>query len=170
MLVLGGARSGKSTYAEGLLGDRHDVVYVAPWADTEDPDWATRVAAHRAARPASWTTVEDPDVARVLRGGSGSYLVDCATTWLAAAMEEAGSWRADPGASVVLAERMDDLLSAFAAADRVVVVSNELGQGVVPATASGRAFRDEMGRLNQRLAAASDTVWYLVAGIPTRLK
>jgi adenosylcobinamide kinase/adenosylcobinamide-phosphate guanylyltransferase len=169
VLVLGGARSGKSTFAEQLLSDRQDVTYVAPWSDPADPDWAGRVAAHQAGRPAGWVTLETPDVAKALRAG-GCTLVDCVTTWLAAAMDDAGCWDAEPGASDRLGTRIDDLVAAYAESTQTVAVSNELGQGVVPATASGRLFRDEMGRLNQRLAAASDAVWFITAGIPTRLR
>jgi adenosylcobinamide kinase/adenosylcobinamide-phosphate guanylyltransferase len=168
--VLGGARSGKSTFAESLLAHRQDVIYVAPWVGTDDDEWSARVAAHQARRPASWVTLEQPDVAAVLAEQQACCLVDCVTTWLAAAMDDAGCWRDDPAAPMLLASRLDSLVSAYEASQQTVLVSNELGQGVVPATKSGRDFRDEMGRLNQRLAAASDEVWFLTAGIPTRLK
>jgi adenosylcobinamide kinase/adenosylcobinamide-phosphate guanylyltransferase len=169
VLVLGGARSGKSTFAEGLLSHRSDVVYVAPWSDPDDPEWLARVAAHRASRPSSWTTIESADVASVLASGSGCHLVDCVTTWLARAMEEVGCWRSEPAAEKELAVRIDALVSAYSGTSETVLVSNEVGQGVVPATASGRLFRDEVGRVNQRLAAVSDQVWFITAGIPSRL-
>lgn len=170
VLVLGGARSGKSTFAESLLADVPAAAYLAAWSPTDDPDWAARVAAHRARRPDSWTTVEDADIAAALRNHQGPVLVDCVTTWLAAAMNDAGCWRDDPDAPTLLAERIDALTSAYAASPQVVAVSNEVGQGVVPGTASGRWFRDEMGRVNQRLAAASDEVWFVTAGVPVRLR
>jgi adenosylcobinamide kinase/adenosylcobinamide-phosphate guanylyltransferase len=170
VLVLGGARSGKSTFAERLLADRTDVVYVAPWSDNDDPDWQKRVAAHQASRPSGWTTVETTDVTGVLAGRDGCHLVDCVTTWLAAAMDDAGSWGSEPAADEKLAASIDALVTAYADATDIVAVSNELGQGVVPPTHSGRWFRDEMGRLNQRLAAVSDEVWFITAGLPSRLK
>lgn len=170
VLVLGGARSGKSTFAEGLLRSRSDVVYIAPWSDPDDPDWAARVAAHQASRPGGWVTVETRDAASVLRAGESCYLLDCVTTWLAAAMTDAGYWDSAPPRPDLLTTKVDDLVAAYTSMTQTVAVSNELGQGVVPATASGRLFRDEMGRLNQRLAAVSDAVWFITAGIPTRLR
>ena len=174
VLVLGGARSGKSAYAESLLARSAAVDYVAcgspPGAD--DLEWAQRVAAHRARRPASWRTLETLDVAPILTStGAGAVLVDCVTTWLAGVMDECGVWTGDSGAEALLAARVDELVSGWASTRRpVVAVSNEVGAGIVPATESGRRFRDEMGRLNARLAASADRVWLLTAGIPARLR
>lgn len=175
-LVIGGARSGKSRYAERLAGDG-PVEYVATaarWPD--DAEWTRRVAAHRARRPASWGTTETLDVAGVLGTPGTTVLVDCLTVWLSRCMDEAGCWPDLPGhdpdaASAALAARTDALVAAVARTRReLILVTNEVGQGVVPATASAREFRDQMGILNARVAAACDAVWLVTAGLPQRLK
>jgi adenosylcobinamide kinase / adenosylcobinamide-phosphate guanylyltransferase len=168
VLVLGGSRSGKSAHAESLLADVDDVVYLAtssPWPD--DAEWSARVAAHRARRPASWTTVETTAPSTLL--GAGPFLVDSVTTWVAALMEETGVWREEPGAAERLAGRCDALVNAWAMTSAsVVAVSDEVGLGVVPETRSGRLFRDTLGAVNQRLAGTADQVWFVVAGLPQR--
>ncbi len=173
VLVLGGARSGKSSHAERLLARERVVDYVAcgtpPGPD--DTEWADRVALHRARRPASWRTVETLDLTGVLGRPGPPVLVDCLTTWLAGVMDECGTWSGVPGADERLATAVDHLLSAWSATRRhVVAVSNEVGSGIVPATASGRRFRDEMGMLNARVAAVSQRVLLVTAGIPQRLR
>ncbi|HXT94018.1 MAG TPA: bifunctional adenosylcobinamide kinase/adenosylcobinamide-phosphate guanylyltransferase, partial [Trebonia sp.] len=163
VLVLGGARSGKSVTAERMLGDRERVDYVAcglPVDDT-DPSWAERVRLHQERRPVHWTTLETLDLEGVLAGADRSQarraspvLVDCLSTWLAGVMDECGLWSAAPGADKEIAARVDGLLHAWQFTSRLVVaVSNEVGSGVVPATASGVRYRDELGRLNARIAA-----------------
>ncbi len=173
-LVLGGARSGKSTHAEDLLARARSVTYVATGGQrAEDPEWVQRVAEHQARRPASWTTVETTDVAGVLAKAApdDAVLVDCVSLWLAAAMDDAGLWQDEPGASADLVRRCDELADALAGTSAtVVLVSNEVGSGVVPATVSGRRYRDELGRLNARLAALSDVVTLVVAGVPIPVK
>lgn len=173
VLVLGGARSGKSSYAEQVLARERVVDYVAcgrrPGPD--DPEWAGRVALHRDRRPASWRTVETLDLAGVLARPGPPVLVDCLTTWLSGTMDECGVWDDRPGADDRLTGAVADLLSAWTSTRRrVVAVSNEVGGGIVPATASGRRFRDEMGMLNARVAASSQRVWLLTAGLPQRLR
>lgn len=173
-LVLGGARSGKSRHAQHLLEAHEDVVFVAPGPLVgDDEEWAARVAAHRAQRPASWTTVETHDVAGVLREAQAPVLVDCLAVWLAEAMTRAGAWETRdpvPDWEDRLERETDRLVSAWrACAVRVVAVSNEVGSGVVPATSSGMAFRDALGRLNQQVAAEADDVRLLVAGRVLRL-
>jgi len=196
VLILGGARSGKSVTAERLLAGRDRVDYVAtgPLPDEADPEWADRVRLHRARRPAHWTTLETLDLARVLTGsepagagmaqpgltGAGPVparilatpvLVDCLATWLAGVMEECGLWAGSPGADKKLADRVDGLLDAWRSTRRqVVAVSNEVGSGVVPGTASGVRFRDELGVLNARIAAECEQVWLCTAGIARRLR
>lgn len=167
MLVLGGARSGKSAEAERRLAAEPAVTYVATAPPRpDDDDWAGRVAAHVARRPAHWRTVETTDLAGVLATEPGPLLVDCATLWLAAAMDAAGAW---DGGDVSAA--VDGLVAAWRSTSAyVVLVSNEVGSGVHPATAAGRRFRDELGRLNARLAAEADEVWLVTAGLPARLK
>jgi adenosylcobinamide kinase/adenosylcobinamide-phosphate guanylyltransferase len=170
ILVLGGSRSGKSAHAESLLADVEHVTYLATSAPaTEDDEWATRVAAHRARRPASWTTVETTAPSALLRGGP--FLVDSVTTWVAALMDETGVWTELPGAGDRLAERCDALVNAWTMTPaHVVAVSDEVGLGVVPETRPGRLFRDTLGALNQRLAGTADQVWFVVAGLPQRLR
>jgi adenosylcobinamide kinase/adenosylcobinamide-phosphate guanylyltransferase len=166
VLVLGGARSGKSERAELRLAGEPEVTYVATGGDgAGDAEWAARVAAHRARRPAWWRTAETTDLAGVLRAARGAVLIDGIGTWLAAVLDECGGW-ADPAAArEKLAGRVADLLAAWRQAGAyVVAVSDETGLGVVPATAAGRLFRDELGRLNQALAAESEEAELVVAG------
>ena len=165
-LVLGGARSGKSRYAEGLLGDAA-VRYVATAERRPgDAEWAQQIARHRRRRPDGWRTIETADVAGVLGdGGDGPVLVDSVTAWLARLIDDHGHF-AD-GTPALL----DALVGAWAATPaRVVAVSDEVGSGIVPATVSGRRFRDALGELNQRLAATADEAYLVVAGLGVRLR
>ncbi|WP_367650349.1 bifunctional adenosylcobinamide kinase/adenosylcobinamide-phosphate guanylyltransferase [Nocardioides sp. zg-DK7169] len=168
ILVTGGVRSGKSTHAERLLQAHPEVTYVAPGQAPDpavDPDWADRVAAHRSRRPAGWRTLETSDLAAALTGG-GPLLVDCLGTWLTAVVDAAALWEApvDDVHDHVLAA-LDPAVEALrAASGPVVVVTNEVGLGVVPAHRSGRVFRDLLGTVNQRVAAACDEVHLVIAG------
>jgi adenosylcobinamide kinase/adenosylcobinamide-phosphate guanylyltransferase len=177
VLVIGGARSGKSEEAELRVAAEPAVTYVAtgpkpPAAaggDGErvgaDEEWAARIAAHRARRPSWWQTVEDTDLAGVLRQGGGTVLVDSMTTWLAATMDECGAWDGAPAGAARLAGRIAEFHAAWRQTGAyVVAVSDETGLGIVPETRSGRMFRDELGRLNQLLAAESDEVALVAAG------
>jgi adenosylcobinamide kinase / adenosylcobinamide-phosphate guanylyltransferase len=175
VLVLGGARSGKSVTAERMLAERDQVEYVACGlpADDSDPSWAERVRLHLERRPARWTTLETLDLEGVLGGADRSVpvLVDCLSTWLAGVMDECGLWAGKASADKELATRVDGLMHAWRSTSRVVVaVSNEVGSGVVPATASGIRFRDELGRLNARVAADCEQAWLCTAGIARRLR
>ncbi|TAK71030.1 MAG: bifunctional adenosylcobinamide kinase/adenosylcobinamide-phosphate guanylyltransferase [Actinomycetota bacterium] len=175
-LLLGGARSGKSVTAERLLADRDDVIYVAtaaagtagPADAPADPEWSARIAAHQARRPAAWTTIETLDIAEVVAaaGPGQAVLVDCLSLWLAGLLDRHGAW--DGGGAAVpaaLDAAVAGLLDALRRSRaRIVLVSNETGMGVVPATASGRLCRDHLGILNTRVAAACDDVTLLVAG------
>jgi adenosylcobinamide kinase/adenosylcobinamide-phosphate guanylyltransferase len=172
-LVLGGARSGKSSYAETLLSRERSVEYVACGLapSEDDAEWADRVALHRARRPASWTTTETVDLIAVLGSNGSPVLVDCLTTWLARVMDDCGVWTEEPGSDAKLEASVDEVVDAWVRTRRRVVgVSNEVGSGIVPATPSGRRFRDELGVLNARIAAASDRVWLVTAGLPQRLR
>ncbi|MCV2491766.1 bifunctional adenosylcobinamide kinase/adenosylcobinamide-phosphate guanylyltransferase [Geodermatophilus sp. YIM 151500] len=170
VLVLGGARSGKSAHAEALLADRADVTYLAASAPAaDDAEWGARVAAHRARRPATWTTVETTAPSEMLR--PGAVLVDSVTTWVAALMDESGVWSDEPGAAERFERRCDALVEAWTMTPaHVVAVSDEVGLGVVPGTRAGRLFRDALGAVNQRLAGTADEVWFVVAGLPQRLR
>jgi adenosylcobinamide kinase / adenosylcobinamide-phosphate guanylyltransferase len=169
VLVLGGSRSGKSAHAEALLAGRTDVTYLATTgASSDDDEWAARVAAHRARRPPSWTTVETIAPTALLR--RGPVLVDSVTTWVAALLDECGVWTGAPGGMQALSVRCEELVHAWTTTTAdVVAVSDEVGLGVVPGTRSGRLFRDTLGGVNQRLAATADEVWFVVAGLPQRL-
>ena len=172
VLVTGGVRSGKSRHAEELVREAADggaATYVAPGPTTDedsDPDWAARVAAHRSRRPGSWATVETRDLASAVRGGGGPVLVDCLGTWLTAVLDEERAWdRTSEQLEELVARRTDDVVAALAATDRdVVLVTNEVGLGVVPAHRSGRVFRDLLGAVNQQLGAACDEVHLVIAG------
>jgi adenosylcobinamide kinase / adenosylcobinamide-phosphate guanylyltransferase len=166
VLVLGGARSGKSERAELRLAGEPEVTYVASGSDgAGDPEWAARVAAHRARRPAWWRTAETTGLASVLRTARGAVLIDGIGTWLAAVMDECGAWDGGPAGLARLAARTAGLVGAWRQADGyVVAVSDETGLGVVPATPAGRLFRDQLGRLNRALAAESEETELVVAG------
>ncbi len=171
VLVLGGARSGKSEQAELRVAGEPDVTYVAAGAaPAGDAEWAARVAVHRARRPAWWRTEETTDLAGVLGGARGALLIDGIGTWLAAVMDECAAWDRSAEAMVRLAGRVAGLTSAWRQTQaRVVAVSDEAGLGVIPVTPAGRLFRDELGRLNQMLAAESEEAELVVAGRIVRL-
>ncbi len=165
VLVLGGARSGKSERAELRLAGEPDVTYVATGRlGADDPDWAARVAAHRARRPPWWRTAETTDLAGLLGTARGALLIDGIGSWLAAILDECG-WDDAAAARETLAGRIAGLTGAWRQTRAcVVAVSDETGMGVVPATPAGRLFRDELGRLNQALAAESEEAELIVAG------
>lgn len=183
VLILGGARSGKSTFAERMLAESADTRPVTYAATARrypgDSEWAERISRHREQRPATWRTVETGErpaaLAETLREAEGPVLADCLTLWLTSAMDAVDAWDeqawtggAAPGR---LGELTESLLAAFTAVRApVVAVSNELGFGLVPPDPGSRRFRDELGRLNQAFAAAADAVWLVVAGLPLRLK
>lgn len=164
VLVLGGASSGKSAHAESLvMATGKPRIYLAT-AQAFDAEMKQKIAAHRSQRGPDWTTVECPlDLAAALANCTGDQVVllDCATLWLT---------------NILLAERdvpheEDNLLRALGNCRApVVVVSNEVGHGIVPDNALSRQFRTAQGRLNQKLAAAADRVVFVTAGLPQVLK
>ncbi|MBK5933602.1 adenosylcobinamide kinase /adenosylcobinamide-phosphate guanylyltransferase [Rhodovulum imhoffii] len=165
IFITGGARSGKSTRAEARIrefgGPR---VYIAT-SRPEDDEMRARIAAHVAQRGPGWRTVEEPlDLPGALRdtdGDGGPCLVDCLTLWLSNLMWAKRDWAANVAALEVALE---------ARQNPVVLVSNEVGMGIVPENALARAFRDAQGRLNQRIAACADEVELVVSGLPLRVK
>lgn len=174
-LVLGGARSGKSAEAERRLSSFPGVVYVATGGSRDDdPEWASRVRLHRERRPASWRTEETHDLLPLLGAEGPPLLIDCLALWLTHAMDAVGAWddaRWASGGGRQLAALTEELTDAWRSCRRTVVaVSNEVGSGVVPATASGRRFRDALGTLNAALAAESDHVLLVVAGMSVALR
>lgn len=171
VLVTGGVRSGKSRYAEQLLAAEPAVTYVAAGPAYDDADWHDRIARHRERRPDGWTTVETGELAQAVASAGNAVLVDCLGTWLTRVVDEADLWEA-PVADVeeLVADRTAPLLAALGTAEHpVVVVTNEVGLGVVPGHRSGRLFRDLLGTLNQRVAEACDEVHLVVAGRVLRL-
>jgi adenosylcobinamide kinase/adenosylcobinamide-phosphate guanylyltransferase len=163
-LVLGGARSGKSAWALGEARGAGGRLVMIATAQALDAEMAERIARHRAERGPGWTTVEAPlELAAAvtdLQPGD-TAVIDCLTLWLSNLM----------AAEIPLAPAFGALEAAVRACPaRLFLVSNEVGQGIVPDNALARRFRDEAGRLHQRLAAASDAVVLVVAGLPLRLK
>jgi adenosylcobinamide kinase/adenosylcobinamide-phosphate guanylyltransferase len=164
-LVLGGARSGKSRYAEALVERQGGArVYLAT-AEAGDAEMAARIAAHKARRGERWTTVEAPlDLVGALDRAcrpERAVLVDCLTLWLSNLM----------GAGRDIMKERDALIAALPSLHGpVVFVSNEVGLGVVPMGELARRFVDEAGRLNQTVAAAAESVVYVTAGLPMTLK
>lgn len=163
-LVVGGARSGKSAFAEGLVtGTGRPRRYIAT-AEAWDDEMRARIARHQRDRGKDWTTVEAPlDLcgALAMARPDETVLVDCATLWLT------NHLLADHDLKVETARLIDALATCPAP---VVIVTNETGWGIVPENALARRFRDEQGRLNQRLAAVADLVVTVIAGLPMVLK
>lgn len=170
-LVLGGARSGKSRYAQELCAGRERVVVIATARDEGDPEWHERIQRHRRERPTAWRALEEPiavpEAVASLDPGAVA-LVDCVTLWLSNLSWEERHRTRDEREQRVLG-RIDALADA-AAGREVVLVSNEVGAGIVPDNAAAREFRDLQGRANQRLAAAADRVVLVTAGLPLLLK
>ena len=169
-LVLGGARSGKSTHAEKLAtgtlfgGVPRPAVYIAT-AQAGDVEMATRIMAHRSRRGAAWTTIEEPlklaDALEAAAVHERPVLVDCLTLWLSNLML----------AGADLDQATDELLAVVGdLRSPVVFVSNEVGLGIVPDTPLGRTFRDAQGRLNMRMAERADRVILMAAGLPLTMK
>jgi adenosyl cobinamide kinase/adenosyl cobinamide phosphate guanylyltransferase len=161
--VLGGARSGKSRYAEGLIGALPPPWFYLATATAGDDEMAARIAAHRARRSPPWHTIEAPRdlTGALVARGHAAALVDCLTLWLSNLMLA----EADVEAEI---DRLERVLQATAAP--VVLVANEVGLGIVPDHPLGRRFRDWQGLLNQRMAARADRVVLMVAGLPLVLK
>lgn len=164
ILVTGGVRSGKSAHAESLLTGQ-SVTYVAPGPSSDDADWSARIAAHRARRPVTWTTIETGDLVAAL-AGEGSILIDCLGTWLTRFIDERELWGATTvSATAALTDELDRIVAAVQDQNRdLVFVTNEVGLGVIPEHRSGRLFRDLLGLTNQRLAAVCDEVHLVIAG------
>ncbi|WP_245627536.1 bifunctional adenosylcobinamide kinase/adenosylcobinamide-phosphate guanylyltransferase [Actinomadura oligospora] len=161
-LLLGGSRSGKSAEAELRLMAHPDVTYVATGVgDASDAEWTARIEAHRRRRPDWWETLETSDLADALASATGAVLVDGVGSWVAAVMTETDAW--DEPSRVQ--GRIEELVAAWRGTSaRVVAVSDEVGMSLVPTTPVGRAFRDVLGSVNQRLAAESEDVALVVAG------
>ena len=180
-LILGGARSGKSAWAEAAARRHPGGVVVLATATPGDAEMAARIAAHQASRPPAWRTVEENlDLAGAIRAAAGPddlVLLDCLTLWLANVMLADGGdpddvdpdrWAA---AEAMALAGIDDLLAAVRSTGaRLIAISNEVGWSLVPPTPLGRAYRDTLGRVNTRLAGAADSVVLLVAGMAVDLR
>jgi adenosylcobinamide kinase / adenosylcobinamide-phosphate guanylyltransferase len=173
ILILGGARSGKSRLAERLAAEVEPVSYIATATiDGSDPEMTARIDRHRAARPEGWETREVPrDLEEALAGRAtrgGTVLIDCVTLWLTNLMLGLGG---GPGLDDrAILEAVERAIGVARGDSRVIWVSNEVGSGVVPENALARRFADLQGRANQALAASSDVVHLCVAGLSIRLK
>jgi adenosylcobinamide kinase/adenosylcobinamide-phosphate guanylyltransferase len=171
-LILGGARSGKSRFAQKLAARAQRVCYLATLVPGDDPEMQARMARHRADRPSSWRTVEEPlalaDAVELASRDADAVLVDCLTLWLSNL-----SWEHRASEPRHLEDAVQSQIRRIADAGRachIILVSNEVGCGTVPESPVARAFRDIHGFLNQWVAEAADEVILVVAGLPLYLK
>jgi len=165
ILITGGARSGKSEWAERVTLELGTPAIYLATAEAFDAEMADRIARHRARRGAEWDTVNAPlDLVRALADSDASghpRLVDCITLWLSNMMLGGRDWEAEAAA-------LTDLIPTLRAP--VIFVTNEVGSGIVPENALARAFRDAAGLTNQRLAGVCDELWLCVSGHPLKVK
>jgi adenosylcobinamide kinase/adenosylcobinamide-phosphate guanylyltransferase len=170
-LIIGGARSGKSQFAQSLCMEAGRVGYIAT-ALADDNEMRKRIARHRATRPAGWLTVEEPlalfEALGRLAPECDVVLIDCLTVWLSNFCWQ--NREQPPDALEECALAAVKLVISASTGGNVIAVSNEVGCGIVPETPLGRLFRDLQGVVNQRVTRAAETVYHLVAGIPTRIK
>jgi adenosylcobinamide kinase/adenosylcobinamide-phosphate guanylyltransferase len=169
-LVIGGARSGKSALASTWANERSLDVCALVTATETDPEMAARIAAHRRERPAHWRVREEPvHLGQALREETATLvLVDCLTLWVSNCLWPVGTQGTDYSG---WRRERDDLLAALRACTaEVIIVTNEVGTGIVPNNEAARVFRDEQGWLNQAVAAICDEVFFVTAGLPMCLK
>jgi adenosylcobinamide kinase/adenosylcobinamide-phosphate guanylyltransferase len=178
--ILGGARSGKSAFAQQLALDRAGlrVIYLATLRETDavqnDPEMQRRLARHRAERPSAWHTYvlgNDPCLAvqAIAEAGARCALLDCLSLFISGTCFMGPTPPTDPEEDA--AQAANALLDAYRASTADwIIVSNEVGMGIVPENAWARAYRDALGRANQIMAAAADEVFFVAAGLPMRLK
>lgn len=175
IFLLGGARSGKSAYAQNWACQHANRVLFVATAQAFDDEMRERIAAHRASRPPSWNTLEAPLSAgaaiRAYGGGYDTVLVDCLTLLASNALLQLPDDCTQADADAAILSEADDLLNAYhESAATWFIVSNEVGMGIVPPYRLGRLYRDALGRANQRIAQHANDVLLLVAGLPWRLK
>jgi adenosylcobinamide kinase / adenosylcobinamide-phosphate guanylyltransferase len=188
-LLIGGARSGKSALALRWSNERSSNVCTLVTGTESDPEMIARIAAHRRERPAHWRVLEEPIyLGRALRTEAGSttqvpasvplssstadtlVLVDCLTLWISNCLWPPDQATADADFAIWRRERADFLDALNACKSDVIIVTNEVGTGIVPNNATSRVFRDEQGWLNQAVATVCDEVFFVTAGLPLRLK
>lgn len=173
VLLTGGARSGKSVAAESMVAAADDVTYVATAPPApEDPEWQRRVAGHRSRRPDHWTVVETDDIVGPIAAATPArpVLIDCLTLWLMARMDHHHAWDEPKAGAYRVRADIDRVAAAVdASPGGVVLVTNEVGSGIVPVDAGTRLFRDLLGRTNTAVAAKCDDVYLVVAGHFLRL-
>lgn len=169
-LILGGARSGKSSFAQTLAHKRggDNVLFVAT-AQAHDDEMQTRITHHRTSRPASWRTLEAPrEVARALVTTLSAHVIvlDCVTLWTSNVL-----LADENNATATMMREVDELLAWYrASSSELIIVSNEVGLGIVPDNALARAYRDLLGAVNCKLAESADEVFLLIAGLPMEIK
>jgi adenosylcobinamide kinase/adenosylcobinamide-phosphate guanylyltransferase len=173
-LILGGARSGKSAYAQRLAMERGERVLYVATAEAGDDEMKARIEAHRAGRPPHWETLEAPrgiGAAIQPAGDADVVLIDCLTLLASNAIVPLPEPVTEAMADSVLNEELDGLLMVYYTNNAEwIVVSNEVGLGLVPPYPLGRVYRDALGRANQRLAAEAHEVLFMVAGLPMKVK
>ncbi|MFA5374446.1 MAG: bifunctional adenosylcobinamide kinase/adenosylcobinamide-phosphate guanylyltransferase [Dehalococcoidia bacterium] len=170
VLILGGVRSGKSRYAQQLAGDTGSRVLFLATAEAGDDEMKRRIARHKSSRPESWRTIEEQlDIAGVLRKNAAhadAVIIDCVTVWLSNLL-----MRNEKLSEKDMMADIDRLIDSYAQGGATyIIVSGEVGMGIVPEHPLGRIFRDYLGLANQRLAAKADRVVLMVAGIPVDAK
>lgn len=166
ILVLGGSRSGKSEFAEKIAGSLGGRVFYVATATVRDKEMADRIRLHKERRPQSWKTIEEEkDVLSVLKKGRQGdvYLLDCLTVWLTNLLLESKK-------EAYILEQAVGIASSVKNGIHLVIVSSEVGMGIVPESPLGRIFRDMAGKVNQLFAAKADQVYFTIAGIPVEIK
>jgi adenosylcobinamide kinase/adenosylcobinamide-phosphate guanylyltransferase len=171
-LLIGGARSGKSALAQRWSAERSSDVCTLVTGTETDPEMVARIAAHRRDRPPHWRVREEPiHLGAALRAErSGLVLVDCLTLWISNCLWPPDLTNAETDYTLWRQECQDFLDALQASKLDVIIVTNEVGTGIVPSNAASRIFRDEQGWLNQSVAAVCDEVYFVTAGLPLRLK
>lgn len=170
-LILGGVRSGKSSFAQRLASESNRVLFLAT-AEAGDQEMAARIKAHKESRPDRWDTLEEPlELADALSPIIGDYdvvILECITLWLSNLMlNEPEGNETMPDISTRISRLLDLYENGSAS---WIIVSNEVGLGVIPPTKLGRNYADELGRVNQQIAAEADIVYFMAAGLPLKLK
>lgn len=170
-LILGGVRSGKSSFAQRLATGSNRVLFLAT-AEAGDPDMEARIRSHKADRPADWHTLEEPlKLSDALASGADDHdvvILECLTLWVSNLMlnnPESNEARVD------ISSRVRELVETYRNGTASwIIVSNEVGLGVIPSTKLGRQYADELGRVNQQIAAEADFVYFMAAGLPLQIK